>query len=469
MYASVLTPMLRPPPRATSVALAAAIAAMTIACGPEGELASIGAGGSSATTSSVSSSSVSSTGTMPPASMNWDREIKITRIEIDLSVLRGSATLELAPSTDTGASFEIEGLAVLGARSGQRPLNVAFADGDRRLDVGVPADTNVVTIDYNLHPQPSLQGYVETGLTSVWPNYCGNLFPCQSSPSKATALTLLIENPMPGNLLVYPPSIFTPVPSYVLGWAAGDYHYQTLGETTAHTEVGVYALAGHEAAAQQGTKRLRDVFDWYERTLGHYAFGSQVASVEVDLPAQPYGPLAHQPYWHVATSAMSAQEAHAHEAAHGWIGAGVRIACWEDLTIAEGAASYLAARALSAVGEPDGDALWPVYRARLDAAMATPVQKIARPSGCDSIDVMGDLYSDIPAMKGALFLRALEGKVGSDALSSALTSFIAHHTLSSAGLADLLEEIHDDTGYDAAACAADWLQKAAVPVASVCP
>src|SRR6185503_12144010 len=131
----------------------------------------------------------------------------------------------------------------------------------------------------------------------------------------------------------------------------------------------------------------------YETTYGDYAFGDSVAAVSADWGPGAYGGMEHHPFFHVAKDAFADPVVHAHEAAHGWFGDGVRIRCWEDFVLSEGTVSYLAAHALlDVLKETD---VWMSYQMRLDDAQANETLKIAWPDGCNQIDIIKDgLFSD---------------------------------------------------------------------------
>jgi aminopeptidase N len=170
--------------------------------------------------------------------------------------------------------------------------------------------------------------------------------------------------------------------------------------------------------------------------------------------------MEHHPFWHVGTSSLGDPVTHYHEAAHGWFGDGVRIACWEDFVLSEGTASYLAARAMAAV---DGVDVWPSYQADLDAAIAAG-DTVALPSTCNAIDLLHDpLWSDIPYMKGAFFLRAVEQQVGQAAFDAALKKFYQQHVGQAATMQQLLDTLHTETGFDPTALADGWLRSLGHP------
>ncbi len=59
--------------------------------------------------------------------------------------------------------------------------------------------------------------------------------------------------------------------------------------------------------------------------------------------------MEHHLLWHIGAASLGDRRTHIHEAVHGWFGAGVRLACWEDLVLSEGTATYYEARILEAV------------------------------------------------------------------------------------------------------------------------
>ena len=237
--------------------------------------------------------------------------------------------------------------------------------------------------------------------------------------------------------------------------------YFSLGTTAAGTEVGYYYLPGEQQTAAVGTQNMVAIFEWLETTLGPYPFGGRVASVSVDWGAGGFGGMEHHPLWHVARAAMGDQSTHAHEAAHGWFGNGIRIACWEDFVLSEGTVSYLAARSIEAsVSEEAAQAVWDGYSQRL----ANVVSLVAWPEGCGDIDIIEDgLFSSAPYMKGAFFFRALAASIGKDTLDAVLGSFFMTHRGQAATMQMLLDAVALDTGFDATICADEWLRATSLP------
>ncbi|MEW8506032.1 MAG: M1 family aminopeptidase [Candidatus Thiodiazotropha sp.] len=408
---------------------------------------------------------------LPAASTDWNRDIVMTNLIVDLDTMRASADIVLTGSLiSTGASFEIGDLAVENVTSNAMQLQFTTEQG--RLDVGVPQshEAQTLTIEYSFGIQDDFSGLLQSGATFTWPYFCGNLFPCRSGPAEGSSFSLMIEGVPEGEVGLYPDSITVDAPAYMLGWTVGKYHYLALSETSNGTEVGVYYREGEEQDAISGTQYLRDVFDWYEQRFGEYGFGQKVASVSVDWGDAAFGGMEHHPYWHVASGSLSDPIVHAHEAAHGWFGNGVRIGCWEDFVLSEGMASYLAARSLEEVaGEEIGNLVWNSYDSQLVSLENSNQNKIAWPRGCNQIDILEDgLFGIAPYMKGALFFKQLEFVLGTKLFDSLLRNFYHTNRGRAVTLQTLLTFIEEGSDYAPAQCAQAWLRSEVLPQDEVC-
>jgi aminopeptidase N len=399
------------------------------------------------------------------------RDIIHTRLVVDLATRTATATIDVAAAAPGARSvFEAAGLEI--RRVSQDGTAVPWTVTNGKLEVTLPAGSEVparIVIDYAFQVHDRFDGLLPSASTFVWPYFCGNLFPCHSDPADGSSFELAIAGTPPGLTTIHAAHIDT-APAYQLAWATGDYRRLDLGVTANGTRLVAHYLPGGEDDAAVGTAQLRQVMSWYELNYGAYPFGQEAGAVAVAWNGG-YGGMEHHPYWHVATAAMRDPLVHAHEAAHGWIGAGVRIACWEDFALSEGTASYLAARALEEVaGAAEGERIWANYRGRLQAAMDGPGPKLAWPDGCGRIDILKDgLFTDIPYLKGAFFWRALELRIGRGAVDAALRDFFRRYRHQAASFSDALASVARSSGYDAAACARDWLKREIVPAAAACP
>ena len=393
---------------------------------------------------------------------NPSRDVLATQLTFDLASQSATAVVELAPSNRRGATLEVGDLEILSVTDPNGPVKFRHADG--LLDVGIQAHKpHELTIDYQFELHTKLEGALESGATFLWPYFCGNLYPCKSDPSDGLRLGVELTGVPDGALAIYPQVIPADAPTYMFAWATGDYSETYLGTTAHGRDVSVWYLPGEESIAHDGTADLVPAFEWLENTYGTYMFGDRVGSVSADWGAGAFGGMEHHPMWHVSHDSMGDPETHVHEAAHGWFGNGVRLACWEDLTLSEGTVSYITARAIEAVkGSQAGQDVWADYEWRLDDIIATG-DHVAWPQSCGEIDVYTELWSEVPYMKGAFFYRAVEQHVGRDALDRAIAAFYAEHAGRAAGMADMLTTIEVQTGFDASELAEGWLMSLGRP------
>jgi aminopeptidase N len=191
----------------------------------------------------------------------------------------------------------------------------------------------------------------------------------------------------------------------------------------------------------------------------------------VDWGTGQFGGMEHHPYWHIATESFDDPLVHVHEAAHGWFGNGVRIACWEDFVLSEGLASYLTARAVSQIaGEAAGDQVWSSYEEKLSQLQQSNENKIAWPSGCNQIDILQDeLFGVAPYMKGAFFFKHLEYTLGVEQFDQILSNFYRDKVGQAASLEELLQMVEQTSGYDTGDCAMAWLRAESLPSEPSCP
>jgi hypothetical protein len=255
----------------------------------------------------------------------------------------------------------------------------------------------------------------------------------------------------------------------MVAWSAGDYTRASLGTTSAGTSVSTWHLPVAEGVADP--VYLTAAFDWMERHIGPYRFGTEVGSVTAPWGgARGTGGIETHPYWQVGVAAWDDESLHIHEAAHGWFGNGVRLRCWEDFVLSEGTASYLAARVLEEVGAPAlAAAVWASYET--EASDPALQRGRAWPESRCQIDILDpalQLPSRLPYVKGALFYRALEARIGRPALDQGLQTFYERWSGEAASMQDLLDVMREVSGYDPGSCARSWLQEPGTP-AYICP
>ncbi len=371
--------------------------------------------------------------------------VDLAAIDLDVDLADLAATATIALEKNGNVALEVGGLTIDDVTDGRGHRRYKRVGGELRVaNVRGP-----LVVRYRFSTHAMADGLLPGGSTVVWPYFCGNLFPCHSRPADGTRFALHLDGVPAGKQAIYPPTIDSDAPPYMIAWAVGSYTRTELVATAAGTKVAVYSLPGGLTAARAGTKHLRAVFDWYERVLGPYAFGKDVASVSVVWGEGLYGGMEHHPYWHVAKDAMADEVTHAHEAAHGWFGDGVRLKCWEDFVLSEGTVSYLAARALAVTGGATLERqVWADYQRELDDAIATGGAP-AWPTGCNQIDIIrDDLFTNLPYMQGAFFYKDVAAAVGVDVLDAVIGRFYRAHKNQAASMQDMIDAIKRDTGFD---------------------
>lgn len=402
----------------------------------------------------------------------WGDIVK-TDLVVNLDFDAVTATITLAPSSATSAMFEVGDLQLVsieGADGNDLRWEEWSGPAPGILRVHYPPATGevTITITYNYDEHENFDGVSHYGYTFTWPYYCGNVFPCHSDPADGTRFSMKVTGGS-APAVIYPAVIDAAAPSYMAAWAAGDYQKLDLGTTTAGTHIVAYYLADTTSGQSDmtfGTELLPEAFDWLERHYGAYTFGSEVGPVSVSWRnAADYDGMEHHPFWHLRDTAVTNWLTQIHEASHGWFGDGVRLRCWEDFVLSEGLASYLAARLVQEFGNQD---YWATYTdILLDGAASDAI--VAWPSGCGAIDVLtSGLDSNMTYVKGALFFRALETRIGTDAFDAALALFYARWVGRAAGVQDLLDTVKESSGYDPTACAEHWLETLG-PTNDPCP
>lgn len=403
-----------------------------------------------------------------PPTANPARDIVDTQLAFDVTALTGTATITFAASDMPGASLEVGDLTIESVRLEGADLAYAPGIAVRTIDLALPASDAAVAVEiaFRYKHQTGSKGASASGYTLLWPYYCGNLFPCHSRPADGTTFQLELAGVPEGKTALYP-AMVAEAPSYQIAWTIDAYTELPLGATTAGTQLSVWYRPNELAMAQAGTANLVAVFDWLEKTIGPYRYGPKAGTVSVKWGPGAFGGMEHHPMWHVASGALGDQETNAHEAAHGWYGDGIRIACWEDFVLSEGTVTYLAGRALDVVAPTVGQQVWTSYANELAGINgASPVW----PQSCNGIDILEDnLFTNAPYIRGAFFYRGVALKVGADKVDQALAAFYAAHAGKAARMSDMLATLLSVTGYDATACADMWLKSTTKPTPGPCP
>lgn len=397
-----------------------------------------------------------------PVVPNPARDLTNVDLDVRLEAREGRARISVAPGAP-GLSLQTGDLDVRAVR--RACGDARWEESPGRIDVGVSGAAEWVEIDYRWKVHEGLDGASLAGWTFTWPDHCGNVFPCHPAARDGVTFDLKVRDLPRGVRAVYAPRVAREGPSYMIAWATGNYAEIGLGMTPSGRLVSAFAAPEDLDAMRAGTTGLVDTIAFFEGWLGPYPFGRHLGSVAVPWPAGSVGGMEHHPYWHVATPEIADPFVHRHEAAHGWFGNGVRIACPEDLVLSEGVSEYLALRSFEAIdGAAVADQEWARLGERLLEVVADRDTVALPDQTCGAIRLSTHpLWSEVPYLKGAFFLREVERGAGRPAFDAALAAFWAEHQGRAARMRDLIDTLRARTGYDTSVAEERWLRSTGFP------
>ena len=153
----------------------------------------------------------------------------------------------------------------------------------------------------------------------------------------------------------------------------------------------------------------------------------------------------------------------AHEMAHQWFGNLVTQAWWDDTWLAEGFATWMAAK-VTEMDLPEDQRGLAMVQAR-DRIMAADA-KGKRPVRLEmhSRIETEDVYDGLVYQKGAATLKMVEDWVGADAFQRGIRIYLHDHAMSNATTAELERNLKESTGVDVGAVMDEMLNRVSFPV-----
>jgi alanyl aminopeptidase len=153
----------------------------------------------------------------------------------------------------------------------------------------------------------------------------------------------------------------------------------------------------------------------------------------------------------------------AHEMAHQWFGNLVTQAWWDDTWLAEGFATWMAAK-ITEMDLPEDQRGLAMVQAR-DRIMATDAKE-KRPVRLEmhSRIETEDVYNGLVYQKGAATLKMVEDWVGADAFQRGIRIYLHDHAMSNATTAELEQNLKESTGVDVGAVMDEMLNRVSFPV-----
>lgn len=401
---------------------------------------------------------------------NPEQDILTTELALDVGALTGEATLTVAPARRAEAvTLDVSGLSLTRVTVDGEVVEPTITDGVASVPVPAGADPVTIRAAYGFPARDvtTFDGWMpDLGVSFLWPDWCGNLFPCDPGTVDGVTFGMTVTGYDPSLTAVYPTTTVTDGPSYMPGMAIGEYDVLDLGTTTAGTHLRAWYFPDDRDVAVEGTLHLLGAYDFYEQTYGPYAFGPEAGTVEVDWGFDSYGGMEHHPFVHVGMLDFWNEEAQVHEAGHAWYGDGVRLECWEDFVLSEGTTTYITARAM----ESQGVDLWAPYV----NLYLTPIcegkqpNAVCLPDTCGEVDMHTDpLWSLAPYMKGACFYEDVADLIGQEKLDRIIADFYQANVNQPAKMQEMIHLIEErSTPEEAAAIEGfvdDWLLKLACP------
>lgn len=409
---------------------------------------------------------------LPAASEDFNRDIETTFLEVALETLTATATVQVVASdSSTGLSFEAQGLTVTSVtREDGTPLQWEQAGETRQLNVGLPLGETTLKIAYGFEQRGfSFDGYMTEGDTFIWPNFCGNLFPCHSDPADGLRFGVEVTGVPEGYTVVAPQTLLDlPAPSYQLAFNVGKFTRHDLGTTEQGTRVVFFSQPTDDPEdIASGAGNLKAYVETLEGFFGPYPFGEETGAKSVlwcEEGGCAYAGMEEHPYFDVSDGSVNDPSVFSHEASHAYFGDGIRLECWgEDLILSEGTASYLEIVLLHLVDGPEAaQADVTYYQDWLAESIDAGEDAVVWPDGCDQIDTYSIWYG-VTYSRGALFWMDVQAEVGMLPLVEALATFSARHLGKMGTMQTLLDTVATETGFDPNPLAKIWLKSTTVP------
>lgn len=226
------------------------------------------------------------------------------------------------------------------------------------------------------------------------------------------------------------------IPPYLIAIAVGDLEFKAMSEQT-----GVYAESYILEASVKEFEDTQAMINASEKLYGKYRWG------RYDLlmlpPSFPFGGMENPRLSFITPTVVAGDKSLvsliAHELAHSWSGNLVTNESWRDLWLNEGFTSYVENRIMEVVFGRD--------RAVMEQALGVADLKadIADLPANDSVlylDLQGrdpdSAFSDVPYVKGQLFLMFLEQRFGRDRFDPFVLSYFNDFSFQSIGTKDFI-------------------------------
>ncbi len=418
-----------------------------------------------------------------PHSFSNPHEFLVTHLDLDLTVdfaektLSGEVAMTVVRKDSVAASLVVDtrGLDVTAVKlvnqTGSSPLEFYFGDEDpilgRSLSIDVPVtagDKFELVFSYRTSPSASGLQWLNPEQTA------GKKLPFLFTQSQAIhGRSWIPLQDTPGVRVTYDATIRTPdglravmsadndteseasnvytfsmpqaIPSYLIALAVGDLAFAPMGELT-----GVYAEPSVLEAATKEFADTEEMLKVTEGLYGEYRWGRY--DLLILPPSFPFGGMENPRLSFITPTVIAGDKSLvsliAHELAHSWSGNLVSNATWRDLWLNEGFTSYVTSRIMEEVFGRE--------RALMEDALSVQSLKKDLSTLSDedqvlAIDLAGrdpdDVFSEIPYVKGQLFLLFMERRLGREKFDEFLRQYFsdfAFQSITTDQFTDYLED-----------------------------
>ena len=415
-------------------------------------------------------------------------EVRVVHVALDLTVSFANRSIEGVASlaferVDPAADSLILDTRDLDIRSVESAANggvfavTAFHLGEedptlgQALTIELPPDAAQVRIRYATNPDASGLQWLEAAQTAGKARpflftqsqaiHARSWIPLQDSPGVRVTYEAVIHTPadvravMSAEALDHGPlddapesragqyrfSMAQPIPPYLIALAVGDLAFRPMSERT-----GVWA---EPALVEQAAREFEDteaMMRAVEKLYGPYRWGRY--DILVLPPSFPFGGM-ENPRLTFATPTILAGDKSlvslvAHELAHSWSGNLVTNATWRDFWLNEGFTVYLENRIQEEV--------FGAARAAMESSLEVDklIEEMAdlpEPDQILHVDLAGrdpdDGFTQVPYVKGMLFLLQLEHAVGRETFDDFLRGYFDHFAFQSITTADFIAYLQE--------------------------
>lgn len=428
------------------------------------------------------------------------QEVRIRHVDLDLEVdfaarvLKGTAalTIERSPGApDAPLILDTRDLAIESVEAGAKvPFEVGRRDPilGAPLTVRLPRGATRVLIRYATSPQASALQWLEPAQTAGKKEpflysqseaiHARSWIPIQDSPGVRITYAARIRTPAGLKAVMSAEQLpersadgaflfrmTNPIPPYLIALAAGDLEFRPMSART-----GVWAEPSVAGAAAREFDDTEKMMQAVEAMYGPYRWGRY--DILVLPPSFPFGGM-ENPRLTFATPTVivgdkSLVSLIAHELAHSWSGNLVTNATWSDFWLNEGFTDYVEWRIQEKV--------FGRQRSEMEAVLAVEELKreLATLPAKDQllhIDLAGrdpdDGATEVPYVKGALFLRTIEREAGREKFDAFLRSYFEHFAFQSITTQDFLDYLQ---GHLSVGLPIDeWINKPGLPKGAALP